>query len=53
MEPGNYHVMPLDDLREHEFVSCWCHPDVDDDGLVIHHSMDRREAFETGERLAS
>lgn len=44
------HVVPLDDFREHALSSdCWCLPMVDDD-IVIHQSMDGREAYENGER---
>jgi hypothetical protein len=43
-------VMPIDDLREHEFGDgCWCRPTLDD-GVLVHHSMDRREEFEEGRR---
>ena len=47
------HVIPLNDLREHdEDCNCWCHPTEDDeyDDLYIHNSMDGREKFESGER---
>lgn len=50
------HVVPVDDLREHDSRStCWCNPTEDDEtpGLFVHHSMDQREKYETGERLAS
>lgn len=45
-----HHVIPLDDLRQHEAtMNCWCQPD--DDGLIVqHHAADGREAYETGER---
>lgn len=46
------HVYPVDDLREHiidPVVGCWCHPVVNEDGIVVHNSMDRRELYETGE----
>jgi hypothetical protein len=47
------HVVPVNDLREHiTDGECWCNPDVDDDLVVTHHSMDRREEFEEG-RLPS
>ena len=50
---GGWHVVPLNDLREHDLNgSCWCKPTLDD-GVWLHHSMDGREAFETGERLPS
>ncbi len=46
-------VLPLDDLRDHEHgAECWCSP-AEDDGVLIHNSMDDREAFERGERLPS
>ena len=48
-----YHVVPLNDLREHITdidVPCWCSPTVNEDGIIIHNSMDGRERFETGER---
>jgi hypothetical protein len=46
------HVVPLNDLREHEEdATCWCDPRVDEElNLVTHQSADNREAFETGER---
>lgn len=49
------HVVPVDDLREHSTdsaVMCWCRP-VEDDGVIVHNSMDGREKFETGERKMS
>lgn len=40
------HVVPLDDLREHVLTpDCWCRP-RDDDGVVIHNSLDGRELLE-------
>lgn len=50
------HVEPIDDLKEHIIDSetpCWCHPAIDDDGLVVHNSMDQRELYERAERAAS
>jgi len=52
------HVMPVNDLREHEsLATCWCHPTEDEEtpGLFVHHSMDRREEFEPdgGKRIPS
>lgn len=52
------HVYPLNDLREHvtDGCVCWCQPVVDEqDGMpiVIHNSLDGREAFEIGERKPS
>lgn len=53
--PMRYHIVPLNDLREHEPTpQCWCMPTPDDEHDVwVHHSLDGREAFETGERLPS
>lgn len=48
---GN-HVLPTRDLREHSLTDCWCHP-VDDDGVIVHKSLDRRELYERGERKMS
>lgn len=42
------HVVPLDDLRPHVLVDCWCVP-TDDEGVMVHHSMDQRERYERGE----
>lgn len=49
------HVVPLEDLREHDLTpTCWCHPEQhDDESIVVHMSMDGREAYETGERKPS
>ena len=53
LDRPDWHVVPLNDLREHEANgSCWCKPTLDE-GVWLHHSMDGREAFETGERLPS
>lgn len=50
---GGWHVYPVNDLREHDLNgNCWCKPTLDE-GVWLHHSMDGREAFETGERLPS
>lgn len=54
---GGVHVVPLNDLREHDLNgSCWCKPTLDNteaSPIWIHHAMDGREAFETGERKPS
>ena len=44
-------VSPLNDLREHDpdNAACWCGPTYDD-GVLVHHSMDRREEYEEGRR---
>lgn len=50
-----YHVVPINDLREHSCdvdKPCWCNPS-NDDGVIVHNSMDGREKFETGERKPS
>lgn len=51
------HVLPVDDLREHEETAeCWCSPRLEYAGVgevVIHNSMDGRELYERGERLLS
>jgi hypothetical protein len=47
--PGDIHVTPVMDYREHETSSnCWCLPEFDDeDGRIwVHNSMDRREGYE-------
>lgn len=55
--PQRNHVIPKNDLREHEGTlktrrdevrsACWCGADIDEHGVVIHHSMDGREKLET------
>jgi hypothetical protein len=50
------HVIPIDDLRDHETSeACWCKPTPDDEepSVFIHHAMDGREAYEAGERKPS
>ncbi len=59
---GRIHVVPTNDLIEHETVGdgCPCGPDVEavfrDDGsngwLICHHSLDGRERFEHDNRKA-
>jgi hypothetical protein len=46
-------VFPIDDLREHDpdDQKCWCRPRWDE-GILVHNSMDGREAYEEG-RLVS
>lgn len=49
------HVMPEDDLREHDISeSCWCapRPDVEEEFVMVHNSMDRREEYEQGRKLS-
>jgi hypothetical protein len=46
------HVYPISDLREHSLTDCWCAP-VDDDGVMVHKSLDGCELFERGDRKMS
>lgn len=53
-ETSNVHVMPLGDLREHvSSCDCWCHPqpDIEDETVIVHNSMDGRERLEAGTLL--
>lgn len=53
-ERVEYHVMPVNDLREHESsLDCWCQPKRDDEHpiIIVHRSMDGREAYEQGRKL--
>jgi len=46
------HVVPLNDLREHVAqINCWCHPTPDDaePQVILHHALDQREKYESGE----
>ena len=44
------HVVPTNDLREHEMTAqCWCRPTVDE-YVIIHNSMDERESYEQGRK---
>jgi hypothetical protein len=51
------HIIPMDDLRDHEpSADCWCRPTLDDDfedeggDVYLHHALDGRELYESGER---
>ena len=47
------HVVPDNDLKEHDVAgACWCAP-VEHNGVIVHNSMDRREFYERGERMRS
>jgi hypothetical protein len=49
---SDIHIVPLNDLREHWLTRrCWCKPtpDMDDQSVVLHHSLDQRERYESGE----
>jgi hypothetical protein len=48
-EPGTYHVVPVDDIKEHEpSLECWCRPYRDpwNPFGIIHNALDRRELYE-------
>lgn len=46
-----FHVLPVNDLKEHiESRDCWCKP-REDDGVIVHNSMDRREEYEQGRKM--
>jgi hypothetical protein len=54
LNDDDIHTMPVNDLREHvSRPDCWCKPTQDDEEprLWVHHSMDRREEYETTRRL--
>lgn len=45
---GLVDVIPVDDLREHDYGGgCWCNP-LDDEGSWVHNSADGREKVEEG-----
>jgi hypothetical protein len=51
MNERDLHVLPIDDLRDHEESrDCWCAPTVsqepDADPVVVHHAADGRELVE-------
>lgn len=51
---GPYHVIPIWDMRNHTVSeACWCRPQRNEEGTLVHNSMDRREEYERGERKAS
>jgi len=49
---GTPHVVPLDDMGEHEPADCRCSP-TEKNGVVVHNAYDEREKFERGERKPS
>lgn len=60
MSKKDIHVIPVDDLREHESLpSCWCKPEkVHQDGVFyefpviwVHHALDGREEYEQGRKM--
>lgn len=45
------HVVPVNDLRGHTLrIDCWCRPTLDDvePRVILHHSLDQRERYESG-----
>ncbi len=41
------HILPQGDLSEHiPKLKCWCCPE-EDEGVVIHRALDRRDLYET------
>lgn len=47
---GVNHVVPAVDIKPHSIdEACWCKP-TDDEGVIVHHSMDRREDYENGRK---
>lgn len=43
---GVMHIVPLGDIEPHLcWLDCWCRP-TDDEGIIVHHSQDRREERE-------
>ena len=47
------HIHPVNDTSAHitDGSKCWCDPTVDEeDFLIIHHSHDQRETYETGRK---
>lgn len=47
---GTACVYPLNDFREHDIDGpCWCRP-FDDEGILVHNSMDGRERYEEGRK---
>ena len=52
VDGGDIHVTPIGDLRAHaDARTCWCRPTADDldPAVFLHHSLDQRERYETGE----
>jgi hypothetical protein len=44
------HVVPLADLRDHEFSDqCWCGPWRHESFVVVHDAADQRQKYERGE----
>lgn len=47
------HVIPVDELEQHDPENCRCCPHEEEYGVMIHQSFDGREKFESGERKPS
>lgn len=45
-----YHLAPSWDIRDHLLRECWCDPEVDELGRIVHKSADGRERYEDGFR---
>lgn len=44
---GQLHVLPKHDERQHRTSkACWCVP-TENDGVMVHHSSDKRELAES------
>ena len=54
-DEGLYTETQVQQLREHEAsADCWCRPTPDEEhDVFVHHSLDGREAYETGEKRPS
>jgi hypothetical protein len=53
-EPGSWHIVPINDLREHKSSKdCWCNPvqDEEESGIWVHNSMDGREHYDEAGKL--
>jgi hypothetical protein len=49
--PLDWHIIPGNDVRLHIVsVDCWCQP-TDENGIIVHHSLDGREFRELPENL--
>lgn len=49
---GALHIIPVNDLRPHTALcGCWCRPteDTEAQGVWLHHALDGRERYESGE----
>lgn len=51
---GVRHVLPINDLKPHTLEGgCWCQPREIDPDLWVHNSLDEREKYERGEKVAA